>query len=236
MCDPLTIAGAALSASSMIANNAAAAQVNRARDKAMMAEADRQRGLREEAAAISDQSRDRYTNFGQQQGDAKKKLGDYFAENTNRGAAQEPPAAAGAGEGNVAVNAEIGKQLGKARTYGAQQNEALADLRAFGDTLGGIGVNQARDAGYVGQIGGFKKGSADVLPMELEDANSKGSGMKMLGDVLNLGGRVGMAAGLAGKGPSFGDLFNRPSAGAMHTMRSVNMSNAPGGYGFFAPY
>jgi hypothetical protein len=236
MCDPLTIAGVALSGASMLANQQAAARVNKARDNAMVAEADRQRALREEAGAISDTSRERYTNFGQQQGETSQRLGDYFAANTNRGAAAEQPMASGAGEGNVAVNNEIGRQVDKAKKYGAQQNQALGELRAFGDTLGGIGVQQARDAGYVGQLGSFKRASADVLPMELEAANSKGGGARVLGDVLNLGGRVAIGAGLAGKGPSFGDMFNRPSAGALHTMRSTSMSNAPGSFGFFSPY
>lgn len=239
MCDPLTIAGAAMSVGSMVANQAAASQVSRARNKASTAEAERQRALREEAMATNDQSRERYTGFDQQQADTKKRLGDYFGANTDQGAAKETPIAMGAGAGNVAVNAEIGKQMGKAKAYGAQQNDALAGLRSFGDVLGGIGVGQARDANIVGQLGGFQRASAGILPSELEAANSKGDGMKMLGDVLNLGGKVAMGAGLAGKGPAaFGDLFGSggPSAGALHTARSTGLSNAPGSFGFFSPY
>ena len=236
MCDPLTIAGVALSGASIIANQNAASQAARARDNAMMAEADRQRGLREEASAISDTSRERYTGFGQQQADTSQRLGDYFSTNTGQGAAAEPPTAVGAGEGNIAVNNEIARQMSKAKQYGAQQNQALGELRAFGDTLGGIGVQQARDAGNVAQLGGFKRASADLLPSELAAANNKGAGARMLGDVLQLGGMVTTGAGLAGKGPTFGDLFNKPSAGALHTARSTGVSNAPGAFGFFSPF
>jgi hypothetical protein len=70
-------------------------------------------------------------------------------------------------------------------------------LRSFGDLLGGIGLKQARDAGYIGQIGGFEKGSSNVLGYELENANSAGNGMKMFGDILGAGGSLATGYGLS---------------------------------------
>src|SRR5699024_7589128 len=69
---------------------------------------------------------------------------------------------------------------------------------------------QSRDAGLIGQLGGFKQGSSGVLPLELQAAQSEGGGWRMLGDVLGAGSQVGMAAGAAGKGPGWGDLFGGP--------------------------
>jgi hypothetical protein len=95
------------------------------------------------------------------------------------------------------VVAEQAKQGDKAHAYSEQQGNALGNLRSFGDLLGGIGLQQARDAGYIGQIGGFKKGSAGVLDFELEDANHKGDGKKQLGDILGGLGQIGISAGLS---------------------------------------
>ena len=50
----------------------------------------------------------------------------------------------------------------------------------------------------IGQIGGFKRGSSSITPLELEAANEKGAGLKMFGDVLGLGGSLLTSKGLGG--------------------------------------
>lgn len=199
MCDPMSIAGTVMSVASMAVNASNANSVQSARNSAMQAERDRQRQLDAERNALVDGGRQRYTGFEEQQTGAAKTLGDMFRSNSAGAPAESM---VGPGAGNVAVIQERGKQAARVSAYGAQQDQALGQLRAFGDVLGDIGVKQARDAGTIGQLNGFSRGSADVLPYELEAANAKrGSGL--LGDVLNLGGRVGIAAGLGGK-PSVG--------------------------------
>jgi hypothetical protein len=96
------------------------------------------------------------------------------------------------------VVAEEAKKRGEARAYADQQGNALGDLRSFGDLLGGIGREQARDASEIGQINSFKRGSAEVLPFELEAANGKGKTAQLFGDVLGLGGSLAVGAGLSG--------------------------------------
>ncbi len=56
----------------------------------------------------------------------------------------------------------------------------------------------ARDAGQVAQIGGFKTGSASVVPYELDKAGHAGDGAHFLGDLLGGLGTVATGAGLAG--------------------------------------
>lgn len=224
----------------MLMNQQAAGRVAKARDDAMEAERIRQRGFQQEMQPINDQARERYTGFEGQRTEKAQQLGDYFAANaptTGQSAAPtETPTSVGAGAGNTVVDNELSRRLQEARAYGQQQDKALGNLRAFGDVLGGIGVKQARDAGQIAQIGGFSKASSDLLPGDLEAANSKG-GSGLLGDVLNLGGLVTIGAGLAGAGPGFGDIFGPgASKGAAFTARSTGLSNAPGGFGFGAPY
>lgn len=200
MCEPLTIASLALTAGSVVANQIGASKVADAREEALSAERQRQQQYDAQADALNQQSQDRYQDFGQQQDDRSKALGDYFTQ---------PAVQAGAPTGlslpqvSGLAAAEEGKQRGKAAAFTTQQGDALGSLRAFGDLMGGIGREQARDAGYIGQIGGFKKWSSAVVPFELEAANRKGASAKMFGDLLGLAGAVTGAAALAG-GPATG--------------------------------
>lgn len=202
MCDPLTIAGLALTAGSTVVNSMAAGKVADARDDVMAAEQIRQRKLDQESDALNATSQDRYTGFEGKQDQKAQQLGDYFqqgSDTTAEAAVDTPPSAS-----NI-VNRERTKQLGEAKAYSTQQDTALGNLRAFGDLLGDTSRLQARDAGQIGQIGGFKRGSSGVVPLELEDANNAGAGLKMFGDMMALGGNVATISGLGGK--SFGDLF-----------------------------
>lgn len=202
MCDPTTIAGIALTVGSTVVNYAANNAIQKARNDAMAAERVRQTTLDREATAVNETSRQRYDDIDEQEAAASQKLGDYFAEQTTA----EPTTAEAlpSTTSNIAV-AEEAKQRGKARDFTKQSGQALGNLRAFGDVLGGIGRLQARDAGVVGQIGSFKEGSSGVLPYELESANQKGQGLKLFGDLLGGFGSVATSAGLGG-----GSLFGKP--------------------------
>jgi len=216
MCNPLFAVGAAMMVGSMVAKQQAAKQVEKARNSAIEAETIRQRGYDQEADALNAVSQDRYTDFAGKQTDKAKSLGDYFEGQAKpvaeSGGATEPVMPTSAS--NIVV-AEEGKQLGKAREYGSQQDTALGNLRAFGDLLGGISRGQANDAAQLGIIGGFKRGSQGVLPLELEAANGKGAGARLFGDLLGMGGSMAMMGGMGGGGPSWGGLFgSTPAAGA----------------------
>ncbi|WP_157384510.1 hypothetical protein [Nitratireductor soli] len=179
--------------------------MQKARDQALAAERIRQRGFDQEADALNLQSRERYDDFDDQQTERGDELGEYFTdqqiENANENAVAAQEMVVPQSSSNITVREEQ-KQRGKANAFSDQQGEALGDLRAFGDLLGGIGREQARDAGQIGQIGGFKRGSSSIVPLELEAANSAGAGLNMLGDVLGLGGSFALNKGLSG-----GSLF-----------------------------
>lgn len=203
----MTIAGVALTAGSTVVNSMAASKAAKARDGALAAERIRQGTLDQEANAINAQSQDRYKDFeGQQQAEATK-LGDYFAGQTT----PEPTAAEAlpSSGSNITVQEES-KQRGQARDFTNKTGEALGNLRSFGDLLGSIGRDQARDASLIGQIGGFKGGSSNVLPFELDEASQKGSGLKLFGDILGGVGGLATSAGLSGQ-----SLFgSTPAVGA----------------------
>lgn len=211
MCDPLTIAGLALTAGSTVANTVAQNRVQSAQAEAMEMERMRQNRLDQEAAALNTQSQDRYKDFEGQQDEKAASLGDFFAGQST----SEPSAAAAlpTSGSNITVQEE-GKQRGQARDFTNKTGTALGNLRAFGDLLGGIGRDQARDASLIGQIGGFKTGSSGVLPFEMEAAQEKGAGLRLLGDVLGGAGSIATGAGLSGRGIGGFGAAPKVSAGA----------------------
>lgn len=230
MCDPLTIAGIALTAGSTVANQVASSNVQSARNSTMAAERTRQKGFEQQAQALNAKSQGRYEDFGGQQEAKASELGKYFTDqhaaagNDNAAVTQEMTTPQ---SGSNVVVQEENKQRQKALDFTNQQGDALGDLRSFGDVLGGIGRSQARDAGEIGQIGGFMRGSSNVLPFELEAANGAGAKAKMIGDILGLAGNVALGKGL---GAGSTNIF--PSAPAMPTsvdpwagMRSVGGGN-----------
>lgn len=198
MCDPTTIAGLVLTAGSTVANMIGQNQVKKAREDALGAERIRQRGLDQENEALNAVSRERYEDFEGQQQERGSKLSDYFTENeaaaadANQQAVQQMLPTAGS---DITVR-EQAKQSGLAKAFTDQQGQALGQLRAFGDLLGGLGRQQARDASNIGQVNAFKRGSSGIVPLELEAANEAGAGARMFGDLLGLGGSLALNSGL----------------------------------------
>lgn len=215
MCDPLLIASAALTVGSVVANQQAAQAQGEARDAAINAERQRQNRLNREGDALNFVAQDRYQDFGGQQERKATNLGDYFAQQAapvteaGRGAAILPRSAS-----NLVV-AEEERQLGKAAQFGAQQNAAMGNLRSFGDVLGGLGRDQARDAAALGTLGGFKQGSQAVFPLELGAANQAGGGWRTAGGLLGAAGNVGLMAGLGGSYENLANMFAAPTYGSL---------------------
>lgn len=217
MCDPLTVGGLVLSAGSMALQQRAQSKVQSARKGAMAAERLRQSKLDQEADALNAASQDRYRDFQGQQEDKANSLGKFFTDQneglpTGSDSAGIPTEVLPGSSNNIVVN-EQNRQKAKAKQFSDQQGEALGNLRAFGDLLGGIGRLQARDASRVGQVGGFKRGSSAILPYELEAANSKGDGLSNLATIVGGIGKVGLAAGLSGASDGLFGITNADMVG-----------------------
>lgn len=224
MCDPLTLGGIALTVASTGANYFAQQQANDARSGALAAERIRQQGLDQEAAALNATSQDRFEGFQDKQQERAQSLTDMFTQQR----AELPPAAAAmpASSSNLVVQNET-RERGEARDRTNQVGAALGNLRAFGDVLGETSRLQGRDASQVGQIGNFKRGSSNILGMELDAASQAGSGLRTLGDVLGGLGRIGVAAGLGGAPASASNFV--PNAASPYAFGS-------GGYTGMGPF
>lgn len=198
--DPITI-GLALTGASAGANYIGAQKAKGAREDALNVERMRQNDLRQESAQLNEQSRDRYEDFEGQQDQKATDLTSYFADAPQSATEAVGEANASAGSilpstSNGIVQREIDKKKGLAEAFTGQQADARGRMRSFGDLLGGISRDQARDAGTIGQIGNFQTGSSNVLPYELEDANQKGAGIRFLGDILGGLGSVATTGGI----------------------------------------
>jgi multidrug efflux pump subunit AcrA (membrane-fusion protein) len=178
------------------ANSIGASQAAAATGRALEAHRARQAALQQEAGALQDKSRESYTDFSGQQGQRADELGSYLKQ-------QLQPSQAPAGTeqpisgSNITVQEEA-KQRGKASAFAQGQADALGEYRGFGDTLGTLSRAQARDAGQIGQIGGFMSGNSSILPIELDAANQAGNGLKAIGGIAQGLGKLGVSAGLGG--------------------------------------
>lgn len=233
MCDPLTIAGAALTIGSTAANYMANAQVERARNDALAAERIRQNTLDQEADALNLSSREQYEDFGTQQEDRATQIGDFVSQ--QQVDTPEPGSVMPSSSSKIVVNEENRKR-GQARDFTDQQALALGNLRSFGDLLGDLGRGHARKAMEIGQIGGFKRGSSGVVPLELDQASRAGDGLRMFGDILGGLGGLGVSAGLSGTSPfNFGSPATTATRSVPiptprpNTAPAVRLSSAWGG-------
>ncbi|WP_316397349.1 hypothetical protein [Bradyrhizobium sp. 33ap4] len=226
--DPLSLAllgGGSTIVSSILGNNANDA-VNAARAKVIAAERTRQQALDTEAQGVNNQSLGRYANFDQQQAADTARLADMFkAPVTTFNTAQTTNPLPATPSDLVAR--DLTNRNAIASNYVANQGDALANLRSFGDLMGTIGRGQAQDAQAVNQIGGFKKGSQAVEQLELDSANNAGNSYKALSDLFGGLGKVGLTAGLSGS-------FAPAAAAVKPAVGNLAASLAPNGSNVFA--
>lgn len=199
MCTPILLAGAALAVGSAVANTVATNQQTSARNDVLAAERIRQNSYNAETTALNNQSRDRFVNFVPQQQQRAAQLGDILATRVT----PDPNTTTGTvlpSSTSSVVNQEQGKQEAKGQAYVDQQGAALANMRSFGDLLGEISTKQARDAGQIGQIGGFKQASNNVVPLELDNASHAGDMTKFIADILAGTGDLAISGGAGAPG------------------------------------
>lgn len=163
----------------------------------MAAERIRQNSLDKEADALNLKSQDNYQDFEGKQDETSTKLADYFTG--QQVAEPTPEVALPTTSSNITVQEEA-KQRAQAKDFTDRTGTALGELRSFGDLLGQNSRLQARTGMEIGQIGGYKRGSSNVLSYELDAANSKGQGLRTFGDILGGLGGIATNAGLSGPG------------------------------------
>lgn len=187
---PLLVA-AGLGLGSVLANKSAQSDVNKARKGVTRAEQARQAGFDTEIDTINTGARGRYQGFEGQAGSEADELAALFA---GSGA----PASVMPASSSAVTRAYQASEGAETAAQGAQQNKALGNLMGFGEALAAISRAQGRDAASVGQLGGFKQGSAGVTGLEYEGANTKGGNKRLLGDALALASQIATGKAIGG--------------------------------------
>ena len=200
MCDPVTISLVATLAGTA-ASAAGQAKAQKAQDGAREAERIRQKGLQSESDALLGQSLSNASKESQDSQQANAEGERKAAYDAATAASRAPLEAVGSNlAGDQSANALIASETAKASNnalgYAGQQGLSKAALQGFGDLQFNNALYNARQLQGQARVGDFMKGSAGVLPYEMEAASHKGDGLKTLGSALSTAGSIaGMGAG-----------------------------------------
>lgn len=193
MCNPALALGAIAQGAGIYRQQQAAKKASRARTGAIGREGQRQEGYYKEAQGAQDTSRgmlDR-KNFDPAMSDEAIRLAAIFDGMKNTGMA---PAVTGSAP-QIVKDAQAAALQGAA-DYNAQQNEALANLNAFGSILANqINPALSSSAAETQMLGNFMRGSSGALQGELQAANELAR--DPLAQLLIGGGQVATSYGLA---------------------------------------
>lgn len=183
------------------AQAAGAAKAKKAMNGAREAERIRQKGYQDEASAVFDKSKANADKGSQDSQQAASEAARQEAYAKNVEDAKAPALAigdnlAGDNSASAVINDEAARQSSRATAFAAQQGNAKAALQSFGDLQFNNSIYNNRAGNQLGTLGNFMRGSANVLPYEMEAASHKGDGLNALGSILQLGGTVaGVGAG-----------------------------------------
>jgi len=200
MCNPVAI-GLALTAAGTAAQVAGQRKAQKAMEGAREAERIRQKGYQDESTAVLDKSMANADKSAQDSQEAEalaKRKADAADATASVRAPVEATGANLAGDqtANTVIETERAAQAAKNLGYAGQQGGAKASLLAANDLNFANAIANARAQQDHARIAGFSKGSADVLPIEMEAASHRGDGLKTLGQGLQVAGTIaGLGAG-----------------------------------------
>lgn len=235
MCTPVAIA-LSLTAAGSAAQAAGARRAAKAMEGARVAESIRQKGFQDEANKVVDDSvgkSGRASTDASMKAAAEARAADAAAATAE---VRKPIEATGeniAGDtaGNKVMATESDLQAARNLGYAGQQGAAKSNLLSFNDVTFQNAINNIRAGQQLNTVGNFMRGSAGVLPVELEAASRKGDNLKTLGTMLSTAGTVvGMGAGAgwwdkAAAQPTILDSI--PSGASVTNPTILNLGNTP---------
>lgn len=227
MCNPASVA---LTAGGALASYQGKRRADRAMTSARAAERTRQEGLRQEAEGV--------WNGALPQMGADAAQGEMAASQARRAASEAALAGPaitlpGLSTGNRAVSDAVASESATQGARVAATGAARRELDSFGDAMLGQGLVRADTGQRIGSINGMRRGSAAVLPIELQAASRRGAGLQTIGTMLStLGAGAAYSAGAAGTVPWWEQLR---TLGATPAAAPVS-AGIPGGAELAAAY
>ena len=245
MCEPvsLTIASLALVGAGTAMQMQGAAKAERAQNEANQLELNRQKGYQDQSFNLFNKSLD-YNQGDNQKGREEKAAGDLNSRFQQAADEVFSGASVNGNHPNSSVSdapKAIGdvykKSMDEAR--GSIQNmlTAKAALGGFNRMLGNTSLQNQNITNEQTPIGGYMRGSMNVLPLELQAASHKGDSMKNLGTIVSL---LGAAAGMGASGMAAGAGSGASAAGtgagtAISDGSGAALAGAGGGMGYVHP-
>lgn len=182
MCFPQAIP-LAMTVGGSLLNSAGESKAARSQAAASDQERARQNQFSTQQMGYVDRSRDALANVAgtgtDQAVDARKTL--LMSALDGRSPTQDALPGSGSADRVIAENGA--RVAGNEHAAAAQTADAMARLSGLGDSLFSANIGMNRNAQQIGQIGGFKAGSAAALPTELQAAAHKGETQRMLGQL-----------------------------------------------------
>jgi hypothetical protein len=215
MVAPLLLAGGLAEIGSMGLNALAQGQIDAARNNAIQQELQRQSRWDSQISGLQDKNLAAYGGVPAAMPGRATQVADFYKATGGDLPSSGPTAGVMPPITNKAVAGQGAQQMNKVALFNGQQNGALANLRSFGDVMGGAARTNAINNGVIAGIGSMKAGSSSILPLELQSANNAGNGLKSFADILGGLGKVGVSAGLASFNP-FGAVSNIGPTGASY--------------------
>lgn len=204
MCDPLSIAGAALGFGGTLLNARNARRQQSDLNAATAAERARQTGFANRAGGSFDEALE-----GQGRDNQDEKIDDVKGTRTvniQGNVTRANDFIPSSGSAPRVVTSEVARGISDALRAGQDRAKQFANVGAFGDVQVGNRADLNRTAQDISVQGSFARGSADILPIELQTIRNRKR--SPIGDILSGVGQLAGFAGLAGIGPSFGDIGN----------------------------
>lgn len=198
----------ALTAAGTAASAAGQKRAQKAMDGAREAERIRQKGFEDQSTAVLEGSMTNADKANQDQYEAgalAKRKSDAEAATADVRAPIEASGQNLAGDqsANVLIDTERAAQGAKALNFANQQGGAKAKILSFSDLNFNNAINNARALQDQGLIANAARGSAALLPGDLQAASRKGQSLRTLGTLLQAAGTVaGIGAGAGWWGTS----------------------------------
>lgn len=214
---PLVLAGIALAAGGDGMNYIGQQKAQHAMTNTFNRERERQKGFEQEQVGKFQNSLDstrQVTDPNAQAAAADKRTA--FLSALTRSASPAAGGYAMPGSGNapqmVATAADAAGAKADAQTAGLAK--ALGALGGMDDQMLTNNINIGRNSQDIGQIGGFARGSMDVLQSEMDAAKQKGATWRTLGGLAQSIGSAMLSGGIGGGAGAGGGAINPGGATA----------------------
>lgn len=215
MCDPVSIG---LTLASTLANQAAQSKVNKAQSSAINAQMARNTGYQQQADKVMHEEAIPGFTLDNQNALLADSQADRMADSEQYAGGGDTLKTTGSAD--AGYKTELAKMIADHVAQGRNQAEAATRIGSYGDL--GLGNSMLlQDTGSkINTIGGNSQRDSAILPYELQGAQSKGAGLRTLGDILGAG------ATMYSLGGGMGNMFTKPG-GAMAPIVDKSYSAMP---------